>query len=293
MGRALALDDKFVDVDGIRTRYLEEGSGHPIVLFHGGEFGGNTGAHVFSPELYKTLALAGHRVVGIDRLGQAQTDNPHTPEGYRISVVIAHSIATLDALSITGATVLGQSRGAYVAARIAVERPDLVRRLVLINSGSLAPGVGVEPKPGDLTYAVYNEMMTGDARNDAEALSYTRDHITDEWLEECQRYADAEKSKEAKTALSSVERAYFDEFAAQKDDTLDRLAAGAYTGPTLIIWGVGDRTLTHESSIALFDVFKDQSEHLRMHVINRSGHSVFREYPDEVSRQVVDFVATT
>ena len=289
----MALDDKFVDVDGIRTRYLEEGSGHPIVMFHGGEFGGNTGAHVFSPELYKSLAAAGHRAVGIDRLGQAQTDNPRTPEDYRISAVIAHSIATLEALSITNATVLGQSRGAYVAARIAVERPDLVRRLVLINSGSLAPGVGVEPKPGELTYAVYNEMMTGEARNDAEALSYTLDHITDEWLEECQRYTDADKSKEAKKVLGTVERAYFDEFAAQKDDTLDRLTSGAYTGPTLIIWGVGDRTLTHEDSLALFGVFKDQSEHLRMHVINHAGHSVFREYPDEVSKQVVDFIAAT
>lgn len=289
----MVMVDKFVEVDGIRTRYLEEGEGHPIVLFHGGEFGGNTGAHVFPPEFYKGFGEAGHRAVGIDRLGQAQTDNPRTHEDYRISAVIAHSIATLEALSITNATVLGQSRGAYVAARIAVERPDLVRRLVLINSGTLAPGVGVEPKPGELTYAVYNEMMTGEARNDAEALSYTFDHITDAWLEECQRYADAEKSKEARSVLSSVERAYFDEFAAQKDDTLDRLAAGGYTGPTLIVWGVGDRTLTHESSIALFNVFKDQSEHLRMHVINHAGHSVFREYPDEVSRQVVDFIATT
>lgn len=289
----MALDDRYVDIDGIRTRYLEEGAGQPIVLFHGGEFGGSTGAHVFPPELYTGLAADGFRAVGIDRLGQAQTDNPRTPDDYRISAVIAHSIATLEALSITNATVLGQSRGAYVAARIAVERPDLVRRLVLINSGSLAPGVGVEPKPGELTYAVYNEMMNGEARNDAEALSYTFDHITDEWLEECQRYADAEKSEVARTVLRSVERAYFDEFADQKVDTLERLAAGGYTGPTLIIWGVGDRTLTHESSIALFNVFKDQSRHLRMHVINHAGHSVFREYPYEVARQIVDFIETT
>ena len=289
----MSMDDKFVDVDGVRTRYLEAGSGHPIVLFHGGEFGGNTGAHVWSSELYKSLAAAGHRAVGIDRLGQAQTDNPRAPEDYRISAVIAHSIATLEALSITNATVVGQSRGAYVAARIAVERPDLVRRLVLINSGSLAPGVGVEPKPGELTYAVYNEMMTGEARNDAEALSYTFDHITDEWLAESQRYADSDKAKEAKSVLDSVARAYFDEFAEQKSDTLDRLGSCGYTGPTLIIWGVGDRTLTHESSIDLFNVFKDQSEHLRMHVINHAGHSVFREYPDEVSKQIVDFIAAT
>lgn len=288
------MEDRFIDVGGTRTRYLEkDAGGEPIVLIHGGEFGGSTGAHVWPPGLYAALATAGHRVVGLDRLGQAQTDNPTSPEGYRISAVIAHTVASLEALTISGATLVGQSRGAYVAARIAVERPDLVRRLVLINTGSLAPGVGVEPTPGDLTYEVYNKMMNGDARNDAGALSYTTDHITDEWLAENQRYHDSEKAREARAVLVDQARGYFDEFAAQKEDTLARLAAGRFTGPTLIVWGVGDRTLTHESALALFEVFQEQSSHLRMHTINHAGHSVFREYPDEVAQQIVDFVAAT
>ena len=33
------LDEKFIDVSGIRTRYFEKGEGDPLVLFHGGEFG--------------------------------------------------------------------------------------------------------------------------------------------------------------------------------------------------------------------------------------------------------------
>ena len=37
-------DERFVDVDGIRTRYFEKGSGETLVLFHGGNFGSNDAA---------------------------------------------------------------------------------------------------------------------------------------------------------------------------------------------------------------------------------------------------------
>ena len=37
-------DEKYVDVDGIRTRYFEKGSGETVVLFHGGNFGSNEAA---------------------------------------------------------------------------------------------------------------------------------------------------------------------------------------------------------------------------------------------------------
>jgi pimeloyl-ACP methyl ester carboxylesterase len=282
--------ERFIDVDGTKTRVLEEGAGAPVVLLHGGEFGGAAAAHWWPVGTYAGLAAAGCHAVGIDRLGQGASDNPTGPDGYRIAAVVAHVAATLDALGLAGATVVGHSRGGYVAARLALERPDLVARLVLVSSGTLAPNVGVEPRPGDATFRVYNERMTGHARNDIAALSVTTDFITEAMVEETDRYFHSAKNAAARETLRAVGPDYFAAFAAQKQETLERLRAGGFTGPTLVVWGVGDPTITLRDGVELFEVFQEHSTQLRMHVVNRAGHCVYAEYEPEVTAVIAGFV---
>lgn len=285
--------ERLIDIDRCVTRVLESGDGEPVVLLHGGEFGGAAAAHWWPPSMYDGLAAEGLSVVGIDRLGQGRTDNPATPDGYRIDAVVDHVASVLDTLGIREATIVGHSRGGYVAARLALERPDLVRRLVLVSSGSLAPGVAVEPKPGEPTYRVYNERMNGDARNDLAALSVTTDFIIDELVEETDRYFHSAKNAAARDTLRDVAPEYFASFAARKRDTLARLRAGEFTGPVLVVWGVGDPTITKQDAIDLFEVFERHSNHARLYLVNRAGHCVYAEYADEVTSRIAEFIATS
>jgi pimeloyl-ACP methyl ester carboxylesterase len=282
--------EKIISVDGYATRVLESGSGDPVVLIHGGDFGTSLGAHWWPPELFDSLAEAGYHAVAMDRLGHGQTDNPRRDEDYRMQAVVDHVIATIEAIQGPPATLVGWSRGGYIAARVALERPDLARGLVLVNSGSLSPTVDVEPRPGDATYEVYVVAMNDDARNNAEALSVTTEHITDALVAEDQRYYTAEKSVTARAIAADQRPAYFEAFRADKQDTLARIRAGESSLPVLIYWGVGDPTTTIGDATSSFQLFAGTGSPLRMHLVNNAGHASFREYPGDFTSELLRFL---
>ncbi len=69
----MVYSDQFVQVDGLKTRYIEQGSGPAVVLLHGASLGSS--ADVFARNL-PTLARAGLRVIAYDQPGFGLTDNP-------------------------------------------------------------------------------------------------------------------------------------------------------------------------------------------------------------------------
>jgi pimeloyl-ACP methyl ester carboxylesterase len=62
---------RFIEVDGIRTHYLEAGEGRPVVLLHSGEFGGCAELR-WEFTLPKLAEL--YRVIAPDWLGFGETD---------------------------------------------------------------------------------------------------------------------------------------------------------------------------------------------------------------------------
>ena len=91
-GRASAQDmgeAKFVDVDGIRTRYFEAGSGEILVLVHGGGFGQTAGAEGWS-SIFGGLAQHFH-VYAFDKLGMGETDLPKSDADYTMAATIRHA----------------------------------------------------------------------------------------------------------------------------------------------------------------------------------------------------------
>jgi len=72
----------YAEVGGIRTRYFDMGSGEPIVLWHGDEFGGLASASTWNRNF--TGLSQSFRVVAADRLGQGFTDNPRQEADYTV-----------------------------------------------------------------------------------------------------------------------------------------------------------------------------------------------------------------
>jgi pimeloyl-ACP methyl ester carboxylesterase len=127
---------RFVDVNGTRTRYYEDGAGEPLVLFHGGEYG-----HLYSLDSCSLVLPALDRdshVYIVDRLGQPHTANP-PPDDYTHPTMPRHTIGLLDALAIRDAHLAGHSRGGLLISAIAFARPELARSLVIIRSVSHSP----------------------------------------------------------------------------------------------------------------------------------------------------------
>ena len=130
-------DPLFADVDGIRTRYYDEGAGSPILLIHGGDFRSYSTADDWSLNIGPLSQR--HRVIALDKLGQGHTENPTSGRDYTLSATARHVVAFVRALGLGDLTVVGHSRGALSAAVLALEEPGRVRRLVVIDTNTLAP----------------------------------------------------------------------------------------------------------------------------------------------------------
>lgn len=119
---------KFIDVDGVRLHYLEQGEGPALVLLHG------NGLFADDFELSGLLALAArsHRVIAFDRPGFGYSERPGntrwTPEAQaRLFYNALHE------LRVEHPIVVGHSLGTQVALSMALDYPRYVRAIALIG----------------------------------------------------------------------------------------------------------------------------------------------------------------
>jgi 2-hydroxy-6-oxonona-2,4-dienedioate hydrolase len=127
------VENKFVTVAGLRTRYLEQGSGPTVILLHGASLG--SAADVWKRNL-APLADFGLRVIAYDQPGFGLSDDP--PEwsvGFRTAFILKF----MDALGIDKAALIGHSQAGNMAAELAVSNPDRVTKVVVLGTGSLLP----------------------------------------------------------------------------------------------------------------------------------------------------------
>ncbi len=128
--------DGLVDVGGVPTWYAEHGSGEPLVYLHGGF----SDSRDFGPAL--DAYAARFHVYTPDRRGHGRT--PDVEGRFSYPQIARDAIAFLDEVVGGPAHLVGYSDGAIAALHVALERPDLVRRLVLISGqfhvSGLVPG---------------------------------------------------------------------------------------------------------------------------------------------------------
>jgi len=135
--QAGGIRDCYINVDGIRTHYLEAGNGDPIVLLHSGEFGGRA---QLSWEYVMPVLAESYWVIAPDWLGYGGTAKIHDFGGKRARMV-SHMRRTLEVLAIENAHLVGNSMGAtYLAKMAAGQGLSLqARSIALISGGGFAP----------------------------------------------------------------------------------------------------------------------------------------------------------
>jgi pimeloyl-ACP methyl ester carboxylesterase len=125
----LTAPTQFIEVEGIRFAYRRFGNpiGTPIVLLQ--HFIGNLDN--YDPAITQALA-AGREVILTDNAGVGLSTGaaPETVAG-----MARDASSLIDALGLTEVDLFGFSMGGYVAQQIAVDRSELVRRLILVGTG--------------------------------------------------------------------------------------------------------------------------------------------------------------
>ncbi len=148
---------EYVQLNGVRTWYDEQGSGEPLVLLHPGGVGVDSRA--FKPN---RKALASHFHVFLpERRGHGHT--PDTDSPYSYELVAEDTIHFLEQVVGGPARLLGVSDGAVVALLVAKNRPDLVKRLICAagvfhNSGWVPSAIEPSDKPPAFLVASYGEV---------------------------------------------------------------------------------------------------------------------------------------
>jgi pimeloyl-ACP methyl ester carboxylesterase len=142
-------ESRFLDSDGVRLHYIDEGSGEPVLLLHG--LATNVGMNWVAPGLVAALVGAGYRVVAYDARGHGRSDKPHDPALYGPSDV-DDAIRVLDQLGIDRAHVIGYSRGGGIASHLRVRHPERLRSLILGGFGDSGQGTGSRERlPAEVT----------------------------------------------------------------------------------------------------------------------------------------------
>jgi haloalkane dehalogenase len=127
------FEPHYVEVDGLRLHYLDEGQGAPIVCFHGEP----TWSYLYR-KMIPPLVAAGHRVIAPDFAGFGRSDKPTDRSWYTYDRHVELMTALLADVDVRGATVVVQDWGGPIGLRWATENPDRVDRLVIMNTGLFA-----------------------------------------------------------------------------------------------------------------------------------------------------------
>ncbi len=134
-----------ISVNGVDTWYEETGQGHPVVLLHGGL----TDSRDFAGSLSRLEDQ--FRLLLPERRGHGHT--PDVPGPITIDLMAQDTIAFVEEAVGGPAHLVGYSAGATVALKVAILRPDLVEKLVLISGTFdrdgmiLQPTANMEPPP--------------------------------------------------------------------------------------------------------------------------------------------------
>jgi pimeloyl-ACP methyl ester carboxylesterase len=115
-------------LEGLAVHYLEGGKGKPVVFVHG--LGGQ--AQDWAP-LLPELVQSGFHVVAMDLPGFGESSRPRD-RSYSIREQASFVESFLDALGLDPVMLVGCSMGGWVAATVALEQPQRVERLVLMDS---------------------------------------------------------------------------------------------------------------------------------------------------------------
>ncbi len=142
----------WAEVQGIRVRYARRGPerGVPVLLLHG--FGGDLGNWLFNLDALAEVAP----VIALDLPAHGQS-SPRLP-GTTLGALAGFVAAFLDQLDIERAHLVGHSMGGAIAARLALDRPQRVASLALVNSAGLGMEVNSAYTEGFVQAASRREL---------------------------------------------------------------------------------------------------------------------------------------
>jgi 2-hydroxy-6-oxonona-2,4-dienedioate hydrolase len=298
-GEVAGLNAQFVNVNGVRTRYYEAGTGEPLVLVHGGDLSGHSSANIWSKDI--PLFAREFHVFAPDALGAGMTDNPADDNDLNIQGQVDHIYDFIRGLKVGAVHLVGESSGGGCVFFLALQHPEVVRDLVIVDSDAAAPKISAAGTETADKCPKGPDSEAPDSK-DSEAwkcgllaLSSLPDQaFDDEYFLEGKYMSLLPKSQETVAKLKAGaggELATEDGFNKWKTEWFARIAKeGVLQMPVLIYWGKNDPLSPPANGQALYDLLAKNNPRVRITILDKAGHFPFREFPEKFVDGVSSFI---
>jgi pimeloyl-ACP methyl ester carboxylesterase len=275
-------DSQFIELNGINVHYKTWGQGEStFILLHG------FGASLFSwREVSEPLSAFG-TVIAYDRPAFGLTERPlewagESPYGPQAQTDLV--IALMDKLNIEKAILVGNSAGGTVAMQVALQHPERVQALILVDAAVFAGGgapawsrpILKTPQMDHLGPLIARQLQA-QGTEFLKTAFHDPSKITPDIFEGYQKPLQAENWDKALWQLT---------VSSQESGLVERLSEFAM--PILVITGDDDRIVPTEQSLRL----ADELPNAMLSVIPQSGHLPHEESPAEFMQAVTEFLST-
>jgi 4,5:9,10-diseco-3-hydroxy-5,9,17-trioxoandrosta-1(10),2-diene-4-oate hydrolase len=276
--------DKYVTIDGLKVRYIEEGSGTPVFLMHGASLGSS--ADVFRRNL-GPLAAAGLRAIAFDFPGYGLSE-----VGSDLSLAYQTNTAPklMDALGLKKVALIAHSRSGGQAVQLASKEPQRYSSLTVLGTGTLLP-----PLPADVE-GRYSQVA---ARVDRE-MAKTEPTIDDtkKLMQADLFHTELVTPQELALRHSRSIGRNFEVFTQRAQSQEGAGGSGAAPAvpqwqrmlelkiPVLLIFGREDRAHAGERA----ELFKKSHPEINLHIMSGCKHMVPWDAEQEVYRLAIPFI---
>lgn len=270
-------EDGFADSDGVKIHYVTAGKGPLCVLIHG------------FPDFWYTWraqmpALAEHvQVVAIDQRGYNLSDKPEGVENYRLDKLVGDVEAVLKHFKAEKATIVGHDWGGMVAWSFAMQHPEKIDRLIILNlphpKGLMRELANNSAQQKNSQYARDFQQPDAASKLSPEILTFW---VRDEKAKE--KYLEAFKRSSMEGMLNYYKANYPREPYQAPPGDFPRVKC-----PVLMIHGLKDKALLPGALSGTWDWIDNE---LTLVTIPEADHFVQQDAAEKVTRTMVNWLTS-
>ena len=274
---------RFLEHQGVRLHYVDEGQGEPIVLLHGNPTWGYLYRN-FIPPLSQS-----NRCVVPDHMGFGKSDKP-LEKPYTLARHIENFSALMAHLDLRDVTLVMQDWGGPIGLGFGVEHPDRIKRLVILNTWAFRIPEGTRLAP---LLELFRQPHTGEAMVQGLNLFvegflpagiYHKERINE--IMPAYRAPFPDWNSRIGTLAFPRDIPVGDEH--PSTPTMGRIqdSLGKLNVPTTIIWAMHDPAIAPPP----IDAWKNVYPHAEVHRIEAASHFLQEDEPEQIVSLIQEFL---
>ena len=268
----------YIDQDGLRMHYVDEGGGRPVLLLHGEP----TWSFLYRKIIPPVSAVA--RTVAPDLFGFGRSDKPLSLDDYSYDFHCRTIERFVDELDLRDTTVVVQDWGGPIGLRLAATRPDRFSRAVIMNT---AVGAGRAPSE---TWLRFRELVRA-AGTDLQAGRLVRVSCRTAISDEVEQAYDAPfPVPEAKAGMLAFPELVPTDpgHPTERSMLAAREAIERWEGETLVLFSDSDPIFSTDVGQRWVDRLANA---LPLEIVEGAGHMLQEDAGEQIGERIARFVA--